>query len=61
MAIGIALGHVVPVPFQALGGMKVVEGHLPVAVRIWLMTIPMLLKIDFAALGTRSYGWYERG
>ena len=47
---GIALGHWVPAPFQALGRLEIAQVNLPVALLIWLMIIPMLLKIDFAAL-----------
>ena len=47
---GIGLGHFVPAPFLALGRMEIAQVNLPVAVLIWLMIIPMLLKIDFAAL-----------
>ena len=47
---GIALGHLVPEPFQLIGAMQLAEVNLPVAVLIWLMIIPMLLKIDFHAL-----------
>ena len=48
---GIALGHVLPGVFQAIGAAEIAKVNLPVAVLIWLMIIPMLLKIDFAALG----------
>ncbi|HEX6111866.1 MAG TPA: arsenical-resistance protein, partial [Geminicoccaceae bacterium] len=47
---GIALGHWFTAPFQALGAMEAAQVNLPVAVLIWLMIIPMLLKIDFGAL-----------
>ncbi len=47
---GIALGHWFPAPFQVLGRAEVAEVNLPVAILIWLMIIPMLLKIDFGAL-----------
>jgi ACR3 family arsenite transporter len=47
---GIALGHFFAAPFQAIGRMEVAQVNLPVAVLIWLMIIPMLLKIDFRAL-----------
>ena len=47
---GIALGHWFPQPFQAIGQMEVAQVNLPVAVLIWLMIIPMLLKVDFGAL-----------
>jgi len=47
---GIALGHFIPHPFQLIGKMEVAQVNLPVAALIWLMIIPMLLKIDFRAL-----------
>lgn len=47
---GIALGHSIPEAFQLIGRMEVAQVNLPVAVLIWLMIIPMLLKIDFHAL-----------
>ena len=40
-----------PGVFHAIGAAEVAEVNLPVAVLIWLMIIPMLIKIDFAALG----------
>ncbi|AKR44203.1 ACR3 family arsenite efflux transporter [Methylophilus sp. TWE2] len=51
IVVGIALGQVFPGFFQAVGGFKVAEVNLPVAVLIWLMIIPMLLKIDFKTMG----------
>ena len=54
---GIALGHWFPLPFQALGRMEVAQVNLPVAVLIWLMIIPMLLKIDFSALHHVAEHW----
>jgi arsenite transporter len=51
IAVGILLGKLSPGAFQAIGNMKVAEVNLPVAGLIWLMIIPMLLKIDFAAMG----------
>jgi len=47
---GIALGHFIPESFQLIGGMEVARVNLPVAILIWLMIIPMLLKIDFRSL-----------
>jgi ACR3 family arsenite transporter len=53
---GITLGHLLPAAFQAIGGMELARVNLPVAALIWLMIVPMLLKIDFAALaGVRQY------
>ncbi|MCP5158759.1 MAG: ACR3 family arsenite efflux transporter [Gammaproteobacteria bacterium] len=56
---GIVLGHFLPGLFQAIGGWEIAQVNLPVAVLIWLMIIPMLIKIDFAAL--REVGQYWRG
>src|SRR5450830_1212905 len=47
---GIALGQLLPVVFQAIGGMEVAKVNLPVGVLIWVMIIPMLVKVDFGAL-----------
>lgn len=54
---GIALGHWFPAPFQAIGRAEVAQVNLPVAVLIWLMIIPMLLKIDVAALHQVKDHW----
>lgn len=48
--VGIGLGQTFPSFFQAVGSLKVAEVNLPVAVLIWLMIIPMLLKIDFSTM-----------
>lgn len=48
---GIALGQVAPGVFRAIGALEVARVNVPVGVLIWVMIIPMLLKIDFAALG----------
>jgi len=47
---GIALGQALPGPVRALGAMEVARVNLPVGLLIWVMIIPMLLKIDFGAL-----------
>jgi ACR3 family arsenite transporter len=54
---GIALGHFVPAPFRLVGALEVAQVNLPVAVLIWLMIIPMLLKIDFHALHRVTDHW----
>ena len=54
---GIALGHFLPDVFQAIGQAEIAQVNLPVAVLIWLMIIPMLAKIDFAALGRVKEHW----
>ena len=57
IVVGIALGHWLPAPFQAIGRLEVAQVNLPVAVLIWLMIIPMLMKIDFAALSQVKEHW----
>jgi arsenite transporter len=54
---GIALGHVMPGVFQVIGSAEVAKVNLPVAALIWLMIVPMLVKIDFAALGRVREHW----
>jgi ACR3 family arsenite transporter len=54
---GIALGHVMPGVFQLIGGAEIAKVNLPVAVLIWLMIVPMLIKIDFAALAKVREHW----
>ena len=44
--IGIALGRLMPSVFHLIGSMQIAQVNLPVAILIWLMIIPMLLKID---------------
>lgn len=56
---GLALGHIMPGVFQVIGAAEVAKVNLPVAVLIWLMVIPMLLKIDFTSL--RQVGRHWRG
>src|SRR5450830_1005731 len=51
IVVGIALGQWLPGVFQAIGRMEVAQVNLPVGVLIWVMIIPMLLKVDFSALG----------
>ena len=48
--VGIGLGKLGPEVFQAIGDMKIAEVNLVVASLIWLMIIPMLLKVDFYAM-----------
>jgi arsenite transporter len=57
IGVGITLGHFLPEAFQAIGRAEVAQVNLPVAVLIWLMIIPMLMKIDFAALGEVRKHW----
>jgi ACR3 family arsenite transporter len=57
IVVGVALGHALPAAFQAIGSAEVAQVNLPVAVLVWLMIIPMLAKIDFAALGQVREHW----
>jgi ACR3 family arsenite transporter len=50
IVVGIALGQWLPAPFQMLGKMEVARVNLPVGLLIWVMIIPMLVKVDFGAL-----------
>jgi len=54
---GILLGHLAPGAFHAVGAIEVAQVNLPVAVLIWLMIIPMLMKIDFHALAQVKEHW----
>lgn len=50
IVIGITLGQFFPVAFQSIGNLEVAKVNLPVGLLIWVMIIPMLLKVDFGAL-----------
>jgi ACR3 family arsenite transporter len=54
---GVALGHLFPGMFHAIGAAEIAKVNIPVALLIWLMIVPMLLKIDFAALGEVGRHW----
>jgi arsenite transporter len=47
---GIALGQYLPGVFQAIGRLEMAQVNLPVGLLIWVMIIPMLVKVDFGAL-----------
>ena len=47
---GITLGHFLPGIFQSIGRMEFAQVNLPVGFLIWVMIIPMLVKVDFSAL-----------
>ena len=50
IVLGLALGQFFPGVFQAIGAMEVAQVNLPVGLLIWVMIIPMLVKVDFGAL-----------
>ncbi len=58
---GIVLGRLFPSLFHFLGKLEVAQVNLPVAVLIWLMIIPMLLKVDFGALSSVVKHWRGMG
>ena len=47
---GIALGQFFPSVFQSIGSLEIAQVNLPVGLLIWVMIIPMLIKVDFSAL-----------
>jgi ACR3 family arsenite transporter len=57
IVVGIALGHLMPSAFAAIAGAEVAKVNIPVAILIWLMIIPMLLKIDFGSLSRVTEHW----
>ena len=57
IVVGIGLGWVAPGPFRWLGDVNLARVNLPVAGLIWLMIIPMLLRVDFGALGQVGRHW----
>lgn len=57
IAAGVALGYQFPGAFHAIGSAEIAQVNLPVAILVWLMIIPMLVKIDFAALGQVKEHW----
>ena len=54
---GVILGHLAPSAFHVIGAAEIAKVNLPVAALIWLMIVPMLIKIDFAALGQVGQHW----
>lgn len=57
IVVGIALGQFIPAPFHAIGRMEVAQVNLPVGLLIWVMIIPMLIKVDFASLSQVKSHW----
>src|SRR5512144_2579818 len=54
---GIALGQGFPAVFEAVGRLELAQVNIPVGLLIWLMIIPMLLKVDFGALHQVKQHW----
>ena len=57
IAAGIGLGQAMPGAFEAIGRLEVAKVNLPVGALIWVMIVPMLLKIDFGALNQVRAHW----
>ena len=57
IVVGITLGKMFPAVFKAIGAIEIAKVNLPVAILVWLMIIPMLVKIDFTALGRVKEHW----
>nr|WP_258548618.1 ACR3 family arsenite efflux transporter [Thalassospira profundimaris] len=57
IVVGIILGQLLPDQFQAIGNLTAYEINLPVTILIWLMIVPMLMKVDFGALHEVRQQW----
>lgn len=57
IVVGIAIGQLFPEMVQEVGRMEVAQVNLPVGILVWVMIIPMLLKIDFGALHQVKQHW----
>lgn len=54
---GIVLGKALPAVFQGIAQFEIAQVNIPVGILIWVMIIPMLIKIDFAALSQVKGQW----
>ncbi|MGH8782479.1 ACR3 family arsenite efflux transporter [Paraburkholderia sp.] len=54
---GVLLGQALPNVFQTIGRVEVAQVNLPVGVLIWIMIVPMLIKIDFTSMGQVGRHW----
>ena len=57
IAAGIALGRLMPDVFQGIARLEIAQVNIPVGILIWVMIIPMLIKIDFGALSQVKTQW----
>ncbi|MDZ4836578.1 MAG: ACR3 family arsenite efflux transporter [Candidatus Melainabacteria bacterium] len=58
---GVMLGQLLPGAFKLIGGMEIARVNIPVGLLIWIMIIPMLLKIDFKAIDQVKQHWKGMG
>ncbi len=57
IAAGVLLGQLLPGWFKTVGAIEIARVNLPVGALIWVMIIPMLLKIDFGAISQARSQW----
>ena len=57
IVVGIAFGQAIPGVARAIGGLELARVNLPVGLLIWVMIIPMLLRVDFGALAQVKGQW----
>lgn len=57
IVVGVGLGHLFPGVFASIAALEIAQVNIPVALLIWAMIVPMLLKIDFAALHEVKAHW----
>lgn len=57
IVVGIVLGQIVPGVFRTLGSLEFAHINLPVGVLIWIMIVPMLMRVDFRALADVRGHW----
>jgi ACR3 family arsenite transporter len=57
IAVGVALGQIAPGVFAAISRVEIAQVNLPVALFVWAMITPMLMRVDFAALGSVAAHW----
>lgn len=57
IVVGVALGQAIPAPFHWLGELEIAKVNIPVGLLIWVMIIPMLLRIDFGSLHQVRKHW----
>ncbi len=61
IVVGVALGQFFPAPIRFLGGLEVAKVNIPVGLLIWVMIVPMLMKIDFKVLHEVRRHWRGMG
>jgi ACR3 family arsenite transporter len=57
IATGVALGRTLPELFRSLGSLEVARINLPVGLLIWVMIVPMLMRVDFGSLAGVRRHW----